>query len=186
MQLGAVKDAWTDEANPTHNRGNDTSLTVYPVSNKRHRSLIEFDLSQLPAGACVNSAALLLSLTSVGSASETYGVHRLTHSWTEGNGLDNSGVTWALRDGVTAWASAGGDAVATATAQTATGIVAGVTLQWNVTADVTAFLAGTATNYGWLLKDENEGTGTQFRFASRETATVSSQPHLRVTFGACP
>jgi len=186
MELVDVSDTWTDEANPTQNRGNDTTVSVYPVTNKRHRSLLQFDLSQIPAGACVGSATLQLTLVSVGTSSRTYGVYRVTQSWTEGNGLNNSGATWATRNGVTPWTAPGGDAVTTATAVAATGITAGATLQWDVTADVAAFIADAVPNEGWLLKDANEGTGTQFRFASREGSPSPSVPHLELAFTTCP
>ena len=85
-----------------------------------------------------------------------------------------------------AWTTPGGDFAATATASVPTGTTNGVTLQWNVTADVAAFLAGTAPNDGWVVKDVNEGTGSEFRFASRETGTVASRPQLAITFAPCP
>ncbi len=184
-QLGALRDAWTDEANPTQNRGSDVVETVYPVTNKRHRSFLQFDLSQFPATACVSSATLTLTLTNVGAASVNYGMYRVTQSWTEGNSTDLSGVTWLKRDGVSSWTAPGGDAASTATAVSATGVVAGVQVQWNVTSDVAAFIAGTATNYGWMLRDTNEGTGSQFRFGSREATSSSSRPQLQITFGPC-
>jgi hypothetical protein len=55
-----------------------------------------------------------------------------------------------------------------------------------VTADVAAFVAGTAPNNGWLVKDANEGTGTEFVFASRENGTIAKRPRLTVTVAACP
>lgn len=185
LQLLAVRDAWTDEMNPNHNRGNDSNISVYPVSKKRHRSLVQFDLSQVPAGTCVSSATLLLTLTGAQAPAAIYGVHRLTSSWTEGSGTDNSGVTWSRRDGVTAWTTPGGDFVATATALVSTGETSGVTLQWDVTADVAAFQSGAAVNYGWLVKDSNEGSGKLFQFASREATTIGSWPQLRITLGPC-
>jgi len=129
---------------------------------------------------------LKLTLTQVQTNARTYAVHRLNTSWAEGNGAANSGVTWNSRNGVNAWTTAGGDFAPTATASTATGTVNGATLQWDVTWDVAAFLAGTASNNGWLVKDAHEGTGAEFVFASRENGTPTKRPQLVVTFTACP
>jgi hypothetical protein len=186
VQLAAVQDAWIDQANPTQNKGNDGNLHVSPVAARIRRTLVKFDLSSMPSPACVSSAALRLTLTAVQSPAQTFAVHRLTQSWTEGKGTSNSGVTWSRRDGVTAWTTGGGDFVATPTASVSTGTTKNVTLQWDVTADVKTFVAGTASNQGWLVKDSNEGTGKEFQFASRETATTSSRPQLQITFAPCP
>jgi hypothetical protein len=184
-QFSAVQDAWIDQANATQNKGTDTTLHVQPVAGKLRRTLVRFDFSSVSPSSCVSSAVLRLTLTAVQSTSRTYAVHRLSQSWTEGNGTANSGVSWSRRDGVTAWTSPGGDFNALATAQRATGTTNGVTLEWNVTADVAAFVAGTAANDGWLVKDANEGSGGEFRFASRENGTIAKRPQVVITFGPC-
>jgi hypothetical protein len=185
QQLVAVQDAWIDQSNVTQNKGTDTNLRVSPANAKLRRALVQFDLSSIPATACLSSATLMLKLTAVQSPGWTIAAHRLTQSWTEGTGRSNSGVTWSRRDGATSWTTAGGSFVATATAEVFTGTSNGVTLQWDVTADVAAFVAGTAPNYGWLVKDSNEGTGKESRFASRETNTAN-RPQLQITFVPCP
>jgi hypothetical protein len=55
-----------------------------------------------------------------------------------------------------------------------------------VTSDISAFLAGTASNNGWVVKDANESSGAEFVFASRENGTPAKHPQLVVTFTACP
>ena len=181
--FSAVQDAWIDQSNVTQNKGTDTTLRVQPIAGKLRRTLVQFDLSAVPAGSCVSAATMRLTLTSVQSVSRTYAAHRVTQSWTEGNG--HSGVTWKSRDGTQAWTTPGGDFSGTATATTSTGTTNGVALQWDVTADVNAFLAGTAPNYGWLLKDNTEGSGGEFRFASRESGATSQRPRLAITYGPC-
>jgi hypothetical protein len=182
----ATQDAWIDQGNQSQNKGNDTNLKVLGAAGKVRRTLVQFDLSSLPGAACVDSARLKLRLTAVQNAPRTFAVHRLTQSWTEGTGAANSGVTWTRRDGVVGWTAPGGDFASGATASTSTGTTNNVFLQWDVTPDVAAFIAGTATNDGWLVKDANEGSGNEFRFASRETSTVANRPHLEITFRSCP
>jgi hypothetical protein len=184
--LSAVKDSWIQQDNATQNKGTDTGLRVKSASGKLRRSLVQFDLSSIAPSSCIESAALKLTLTQVQNTARTHAVHRLTANWTEGTGVSNSGVTWNSRNGLNPWTAAGGDFAPTATASTATGTVNGATLQWDVTSDVSAFLAGTASNNGWLVKDANEGTGAEFVFASRENGTPTKRPQLVVTSTACP
>jgi hypothetical protein len=184
-RFSAVQDAWIDQANATQNKGTDATLHVQPVGGKLRRTLVKFDFSAVSSSACVTSAVLRLTLTAVQNTSRTYAVHRLSQSWTEGNGSASSGVSWSRRDGVTAWTNAGGDFNPVATAQRATGTTNGVTLEWNVTADVAAFVGGTAANDGWLVKDANEGSGGEFRFASRENGTLTKRPQVVIAYGLC-
>jgi hypothetical protein len=171
-----TQDAWIDGTNVTQNKGGDTKLHV-KSSGAVRRALVQFDLSSIPAGSCVSSAALKLKLTNVGSSSRTYETHRVTASWAEAS------VTWSNRSTGTPWGAAGGDSAAT-TSTTTTGITSGAVLTWDVTADVAAFVAGTAVNNGWLLKDQSEGAGgIEFQFASKESATA---PQLVISFQSCP
>lgn len=173
-------DAWIDQARATQNKGTDTNLRVLPAARKLRRAVVLFDLSSIPESGCVGSATLELKLTAVQNTARTFAVHRVTQSWTE------SGVTWNRSDASTSWTAAGGDFAASASALVSTGTTNGATLQWDLTADVQAFQAGTAPNYGWLVKDANEGSGGEFRFASDEYNTVASRPQLAITFAPCP
>jgi hypothetical protein len=185
-QFAAAQDAWIDQSNTTQNHGRDNTLRVQGTTRRIRRSLVLFDLTALPPGSCVSSALLRLTLTNTQSKPRTYAVHRLTQGWTEGTGKARSGVTWNNRSATQSWTQPGGDFVPAPTATTATGTLSGVAIQWNVTADVAAFRAGTATNYGWLVKDANEGSGGEFRFASRENATAAARPRLEIAYSPCP
>src|SRR5262249_10583136 len=67
-----------------------------------------------------------------------------------------------------------------------TGTTAGVSLHWDVTADVAAFQADPTSNFGWLIKDAQEsGGGVEFKFASDETGTLVKRPTLVVTYAPC-
>jgi hypothetical protein len=58
-----------------------------------------------------------------------------------------------------------------------------VTLSWDVTADVQAFVDGTADN-GWRINDQTEGSATARtgQFRSAEYGTVSQRPILEVSY----
>ncbi len=186
IALAAVADAWIAQDKLDQNKGTDTSLRVKPGGNRVRRSLVRFDLSTLPAGSCVQAAALRLTLTGVQNVSRTYAVHPLTVAWTQGTGATNSGVTWRRRDGVAAWTTAGGDFATAPSATTATGTTNGAVVTWDVTAAVRDMAAGRVVNNGWLIKDANEASGGEFVFASREHGTASKRPQLVVTMGPCP
>ena len=127
------------------------------------RALLEFDLSSLPKGRRAVTATL--SLYCIGayrwnktewvmlpSLSRIVEVHRVTTDWL--------GWSFTYWDSATypdaPWNTPGGD-FAPATAS----VNFEVPSQWNqwiVTEDVRGWYEGTQPNYGWLLKDANEGS----------------------------
>ncbi len=58
-----------------------------------------------------------------------------------------------------------------------------VTLTWTVTADVQAFVDGTANN-GWRISDRTESSGTvrTSQFRSAEYGTAAQRPILEATY----
>jgi hypothetical protein len=187
LQLSAVRDTWIVSDRPDQNNGTDNVLRIRGASTVTRRALVQFDLSGVVVAAsqCVTAATLKLTLTQAQTTSRTFGVYPLSAGWTEGTGRTGSGATWRRRDGVTLWTRAGGDFTGAATATTGTGTVNGAVLQWNVTADVKAFVSG-ALNAGWIIKDLAETSGGEFVFASRQNNTATRRPQLAVTVGPCP
>ena len=57
-----------------------------------------------------------------------------------------------------------------------------------VTSDVASFVAGSVTNFGWMLRDDVEGSATTrtMTFSSKELATVAQEPQLVITYVAVP
>ena len=57
-----------------------------------------------------------------------------------------------------------------------------------VTSDVASFVLGTVTNFGWMLRDDAEGSATTrtVTFSSKELATVGQAPQLVVTYVTDP
>lgn len=187
IALTAARDAWIDQLRPDQNKGADATLRVRPpAGGLERRALVAFDLAAIPAGACIRSAQLRLRLTSVASASRVLTAHRLTRAWLEGNGKSRSGATWRTFDGLAAWSAAGGAFAGTASASAVTGTTSGVTLAWDVTSDVAAFVAGTTADHGWVIKDLADAAGGEFRFASRQHGTPAARPRLMVTVGCGP
>lgn len=168
--LTATDDATLDRAAQGTNFGNLATLSVRAQNgNNQRRSIARFDVAScsIPAGALVRSASLRLTVTTAPGSTRNYGVHRVTGSWVE------STVTYSSQPAFNA----------TATATVATG-AAPTSLSWSVLSDVSAFVAGTATNNGWLVKDANEGANpaVQTIFASSENATTANRPQLVIGY----
>jgi len=183
----------------TQNYGVDTQLSVSSRNgNRNRRAPVEFNTSSIPASSTIENASLRLYLQTRPANPRTYNAHRLTNSWLEGNsngGVNNAGingVTWIERQfgnnvwtgtGPWDWAAQGGDFLGAPTASTSTPAAVGW-MNWNVAADVGAWVSGTAANYGWLIKDaaENSGVQQRGRFASRENGNAGLNPALAVTY----
>jgi hypothetical protein len=165
------------------------------------RSLLRFDLSEIPAGATITDVQLFLSVTKVppAPAASTLTLHRVQGSWDAGPSASFGGagtpseagdVTWGDRvfPG-TAWTTPGGDFVSTPSASTS----APTTLtrlsfasSASLVSDVQGWLDAPATNNGWIMRG-NEATGRSTRqFASSQIADNTQRPVLRVTFTPPP
>ena len=172
------------------NFGSAGSLTV-------NQALVGFDQAQLaalvPANAEMESAILEVTVTGApaGGAAPRIDLFRLTQDWSE------RGATWdcaddqrpldgreqcapaqrwnlsaaSARRGPNPWA---GLATASATVPSP----APATLSFDVSADVAAFLAGSAPNFGWILRSDAADTDIVAAIGARESA---QPPRLRVT-----
>lgn len=99
------KDAPIENTSPTSNFGTNTSLGVgeHATLALIDRSLLQFDISAIPAGATINSATLSIwRFFDRSLNARTLRFYRLKRAWTEG------GVTWNKYDGVSDWQTAGG------------------------------------------------------------------------------
>ena len=166
---------------------------------KLRRGLVGFDLvSQVPAGATIQSVTLTMYATSV-RAGGAVGLHRVAANWGEGTSSAGGGsgvpatpgdATWLHTFYNTAsWTNSGGDFAAPVSASQ-TISASGAFYTWNSTsqlvADVQSWLDSPTTNFGWLLRgDESQPTTASAKsFASREAADTAQRPVLTVTYAA--
>lgn len=184
-------------AAPTANFGARTDFHAgYSTVGNTYKGLIKFDLSSLPDNAIIISATLSLYCTAEDSTSDaTVNVRRSLVEWYEGvkNGVapdaGQDGSTWNLRNanGSVAWASGGaGGGSGTDYASSATDsksiTTTGQFFDFNVKADVQAFLNGSATNHGWwILVDAILATNRKY-FASSDSATAAQRPKLVIVY----
>jgi len=199
VSLNPSKDNTIYEDSPgTNSNGSGVFLfsgTQASVGDAR-RALIQFDLSNIPAGSVINSASLQLRVSQTISGTQNMGAHLVTSDWGEGSsdapGQEGGGTPAATGDATwlsafhpgTAWVTNGGDFEATASA--ITGVSgSGSSPVWSssgMAADVQDWVNGVKPNFGWIIVHQNEvPLGTAKRFGSRE-GTASSRPVLTVDF----
>jgi hypothetical protein len=165
--LGAQADTYIDESAGGNNYGNDPSMFVDGEELRPLRSLVAFDVSAVPANATVSDATLTLCVNSLaaGGDGRVHELRMITSAWTE------TGVTWDTQP------SASASVTASATMASSPQCVT-----FDVTADVQAWVDGTA-NWGWLLSDRDTTPGNhEVHYSTRENSQASEQPSLEVTY----
>lgn len=169
---------------------------VLSIAGRIMRSLIRFDISSIPSGSTVDSAQLTFRCEQEDSTTDHgVGAHRALTQFYEGNkngvapdpGQDGS--TWDLRNanGSVAWAGGAGGAAGSDWVASATDSVSitgtGASFDWDVQADVAAWVAGMATNYGWWIINTDEVTTNSRKwFTSSDGATPANRPKLTVVY----
>ncbi len=152
----------------------------------------------VPSGATVTAVSLRMRMSRTRGGNETVALHRVLADWGEGasdaSGLEGRGTgaepgdaTWVHRFfDAEAWAAPGGDFEAGASGSTTvggTGIDTWPSAEGMV-ADVQSWLDGPGTNFGWLLKGNENARQTAKRFASGDNANAADRPQLTIEFTA--
>jgi RHS repeat-associated protein len=141
-------------------RGRYFLANVGANASSIRRTLLNFDLHDIPTNASVTAATLSLWQTNILRGSGTLNVHRMTSDFTEGTGINTctgDGATWYERSPGVSWAKPGGDFDATVVASKVK--TAGDQPQWDdftVTSTVQQWVRGDAPNLGFLLKLADE------------------------------
>jgi hypothetical protein len=159
-------DSYVRQDSAGSNYGGTTTMIVRSSNNANRRALVQFSLAGIPAGSTINSATLELYATGA-DINRTLGVHHATASWAEGT------VTWTNQPAFD------GSPDATTAMGTSTGWKI-----WDVAAVVQDWIDGTYSNYGWVVKDtvDNSGTTDTWTFATKENGTTTRRPILRVNY----
>lgn len=184
LQPGPIagKDGWINGSKPLWNFGTHAQLLA--IEDAPQRSLVEFDLSFLPAGALVQSAELGLYASQVQSPGPVT-VHRVTTPWLEGtcqgSGCTADGATWVTTDGSTPWASPGGDHEPAAE-DSRTVTTPFTWTFWDVTDAAADWVGGSQPNHGLLVRTQPGGS---VDFVSSDAANPMEHPRLELEF-TCP
>ncbi|CAN5479244.1 hypothetical protein BH09SUM1_BH09SUM1_10210 [soil metagenome] len=180
----------------TDNAGGSTILFAGRNNQpSNRRALISFDLASIPSGATVTGVSLQMTISNLppsGSVT-SQSLYKVSSSWVEGTGAGTGSggtsvpgaATWNSRqDGSLAWTTAGGD-FAVSPSATASAPTSFTNVTWSgggLVADVSAWLAAPATNFGWILIGD-ESTAQSIRGYNSSEA-VSNAPTLTVDYTA--
>jgi hypothetical protein len=194
--LVSSADAGIVSTAPDNNTGGNTFVAAGSDGTGPRRGLFWFDVAgAVPEGSTINSVTLTLAVPSGNTANPSvFDLFRVIGDWSEGDNVGSAGsladtgeVTWNSRfHGLTLWNTPGGDFVPTASAST---FVSGLgTYTWTslaLAADVQSWLDNPASNTGWILISQSEGTAqTARRFGSREDPL--NAPVLTIDFTVIP
>lgn len=185
-----VIDSKVQQANATTNYGTLTTFDVSSRSSQNRRTYIKFDLGgctpSISASDTIRLATLRIYVSTLPAACRTVDIFRVTSSWTE------AGLTWNNQPfGTTINNPASGSRTDSFNVGTPVGCenrVAGYVSGADVTSDVAAFAAGSATNHGWMLRDdvENSGTTRTSTYSAKNLGTLAQAPQLIVTYVTVP
>ena len=161
------------------------------------RGLVRFAIDEeVPAGATITGARLVLQLSRSAGAAQEVTLHLVMADWGEGSSdaelQEGQGApampedaTWVHRFFDTElWATPGGDFDATASATASIGELPDP-FTWTsdrLAEDVQGWLDDPTTNFGWLLMGNEEERQTTKRFRSRENPVEDGHPTLIVEF----
>lgn len=159
------------------------------------RALMHFNLSSVPAGSQVTAASVTMQVTKTSAATAadfTFGLHRLTHDWGEGNSAgigqgasaETGEATWEqAKFNVESWNDPGGDFIAADSASRMVGNLGSYTWQSaELAADVQAWVDQSVGNFGWILRGD-ETVASAKVFGSRNGA---NGPRLEISYRPRP
>ncbi|HEX8100549.1 MAG TPA: DNRLRE domain-containing protein, partial [Actinomycetota bacterium] len=171
------------------NEGAEDTLRVGTDTTEKYRSALQFELTDVPADASVNSATLSLWHPSTVPSQITIDAHQMTSDWDEGAGLGSctgEGATWQERRSDLDWDSPGGDFDPTQVASLSD--PAAEPAGWDafdVTSLVRDWTAGEASNLGVLLKasDDTSMTSSHYvRYNSDDSTNAALRPKLVINY----
>lgn len=142
-------------------------------------SLVAWDVSAIPAGSTIISAAFELFVAN--TTVHSFGVYAMERAW------DELGATWNIAQAGQSWATAGASAVADRDA-TSLGVISSrntgtVRVELNAAgrSAVQEWINHPLANNGLIFQNYGDATdGLDFR--SSETSTVSQRPRLLITY----
>ena len=186
----AVTDTTARQGNANGNFGTLTTLTVSSANAANQRTYLRFDLTvcspAIPASATVRLATLRLYMTAVPAACRVVDLFPATVAWGE------TTLTWNNQPfGTTINNPPTASRTGTFSVGTPAGCqnqAAGYVTGGTVTSDVAGFVAGSTTNFGWMIRDDTEGSGTTrtSTFTAKELGTIAQEPQLVITYVTVP
>lgn len=187
---------YAESGNESNGAGSHFHVGMNGLTQAR-RSLLRFDVAAgVPAGATITAVEITLHLSMTNSGPQDIRFFRVLADWGEGTSNPGSGegsgtgattndATWTKRFHPNVfWTNFGGDFDPNASALLSVDQVGDYT--WSgvgLVADVQSMLDAPSANFGWLLQNGNEmDSATAKRFDSRQNASTSVRPRMRVVY----
>ena len=178
------------------NGGGDHVFTGVINQGAERRTLMAFDLSQIPDGATIRSAKLELRVSRVqpNAQDSVVHAHRLTSDWGEGTtnapGQEGRGTSSQDGDanweenfqGESSWETQGGDFRSTSSASSIAARI-GSTLSLEdagLIADVQFWVDNPDDNFGWVLR--SDGQARRYNSSNNTNVDEGLHPRLTITF----
>ena len=187
---------YEDGAGSLSNGAGDYLFTGLTAAISLRRGVIAFDFAGIPPNATITGATLSMFLSKTHGGSAAISLSRTLRAW--GEGASDAGepggagiqaepgdATWfhTFYD-TDFWVAQGGDFSSTISATTTVNAV-DTTYTWSgsgLVADVQGWVSGPASNFGWVIRGNEEIAGKAQRFNTREN--TNNPPQLSVTFQA--
>lgn len=164
----AGKDSLISIADPNTNYGTNENLQINKYVVQNTRSLIQFDLSVIPAGSVINSATFAWYLWNLYLVSPDITIYRINQDWGELTVTWNNQPTYA--DNI--------------------GSYLGKPVGWvttSITSAVQNWVNGVWANWGFIFLSENPATqGGVLHYSSDYLADTSKRPKLTVDYTPPP
>ena len=184
---GTVVDTFINLNEDLNYAGDQLNTYTWPENMPANAVLIQFDLSQLPAGAQIQSATLSLYQTAAGGdATYDVAVHKIINH--NPDLYQASGYTF---DGANSWTANNACYKSIPLAQADIAEAEDVNSldqnlgykNWDVTGMVQEWAGEAAMNYGLLLNSDTVASSNSYRFfAASEAIDASQRPRLEVTY----
>lgn len=181
-----LNDTTIRSALPDQTGGADLELGagLHSTSNNTVRSLMQFNLGTLPAGAKVMNAQLNLRLSSVwNDTASSIGLYEVTNPWEENK------ATWQRRTSSALWTAKGGDTNSTLLSSQTIGALNTTSpepqlFKWVIDPEIVQKWMGTPSkNLGVMLKATNEKAATYKKFYSGDySGKLQYSPKLTITY----
>jgi xanthosine utilization system XapX-like protein len=186
----AVADTTARQGTANGNFGALTTLNVSSGNGVNQRAYLRFDLTvcspAVPASAIVRLATLRLYMTAVPAACRVLDLFPATAAWGE------TTLTWNNQPfGTTINNPPTASRTGTFSVGTPAGCqnqAAGYVTGGTVTTDVASWVAGSTANFGWMIRDDTEGSATTrtATFTAKELGTIAQEPQLVITYVTVP
>ena len=160
----AGKDGMLNMNSPTTNYGTYPQLMVNYGAGRTVRGIVEFTgLSAIAKGSTINTAVIEL-YSRANSPRDNFGLYRITAAWQE------MVVTWSNQP------------AHFATAYAKVSVPSPGFYKWDVKTLVAEWVAETYTNYGVILKRDNEAGSSWPYFCSSDYGTATWRPKITVDY----